>query len=300
MEVFTGAYFVRLRCVARPGSKYLAADTDGRAVCLSGKRHVHNTVWAVAVAESPDGDGAPYVFLRGAYGRFLLPTLFNMDVGSCAGFEVQQEGFHELPIWHGFHWQAIRRGSSYILRSASGLYLRAHGKYRWSRKMVTATEDTGSSMLQWDIEDVPIRVARPRMTDPTRQLTHSRDEPPTQDQVTRTIMYIVGQPNGTFEPDQEEWAMVQVRSSNLMQLRVTLATRLGPAYPSDQNTLCIRGGPLGPVAPLLIDLPIGTDPIAIVIFTHGTPADNSFRYPDVEAPVQRRTFLRRLMGIFQN
>ncbi|KAL6634670.1 hypothetical protein ACP70R_027341 [Stipagrostis hirtigluma subsp. patula] len=280
MEVFNGAAFVRLRCCARRGM-YLAADKDGRSVCLSVKRGVHNTVWAVQPAEGPDG--VPCVLLRGAYGRYLFATYILKKIGPCNGVEVQQQGIYNLPLGRGFHWQAIRRGSSFVLRSATRRYLRAHGKYRRSRKMVTATEDTGSTMMKWAIESVPVRMARPSILDPTRQLTHSRDRPPTEGQVTRSIRYIRAGADGSIAEDEAAWTTMQFRSSSLMQLRLTLASRLGAAGRADQTTLCIRGGPHGQLTPLLIDLPIGKDPIDIVIFNHGTQADNDLRYPDLDA-----------------
>ncbi|KAL6623440.1 hypothetical protein ACP70R_033319 [Stipagrostis hirtigluma subsp. patula] len=280
MEVFDGVAFVRLRCCARRG-KYLAAEKDGRTVCLSGKRGVHNTVWAVQPAEGRDG--APCVLLRGAYGRYLLASYFPLDFGPGADFEVHQEGLYKLPPGYGYQWQAFRRGSSFVLRSASRRYLRAHGKYRRSRKMVTTTEDTGSSMIRWAIESVPVRATPPFILDPTRQLTHSTDRVPTESEVTRSIRYIRGRADGTYDEDKEAWATMQFRSSNLMQLRLTLACRLGKGWGADQTTLCIRGGTLGQLTPLVVDLPIGNDPIDIVIFRIGTQGDNDLQYPDLDA-----------------
>jgi hypothetical protein len=60
------------------------------------------------------------------------------------------------------------------MRSAGGRYLRANGKYlRW-RVAVTVAGDDGSTMLQWAVEAVPIRLERPTLIDPPPQVRITR------------------------------------------------------------------------------------------------------------------------------
>jgi len=170
MDVFNGVRFVRLRCCARRG-KYLAADVDGLGVCLSGQRGVHNVVWAVHHAAGPDG--GPCVLLRGAYGRYLLATSVQAGTGPSHGVLTTQDDLGHTPPPPGMLWQAIPRRSTFVLRSGTGRYLRANGRYlRW-RRAVTSAGDNGSTMMQWDIENVPIRMTRPCILDPTYQVIDS-------------------------------------------------------------------------------------------------------------------------------
>jgi len=167
MDVFNGVRFVRLRCCARRG-KYLAADADGSSVCLTGQRGVHNAVWAVHHAAGPDG--GPCVLLRGAYGRYLLATSVQAGTGPSHGVVTAQDGLGGSPPPPGMLWQAIPRRTTFVIRSGTGRYLRANGRYlRW-RRAVTSAGDNGSTMMQWDIENVPIRMTRPCILDPTYQV----------------------------------------------------------------------------------------------------------------------------------
>ncbi|XP_066364472.1 uncharacterized protein [Miscanthus floridulus] len=167
MDVFNGVRFVRLRCCARRG-KYLAADADGSSVCLTGQHGVHNAVWAVNHAAGPDG--GPCVLLRGAYGRYLLATSVQAGTGPSHGVVTAQDGLGGAPPLPGMLWQAIPRWTTFVIRSSTGRYLRANGRYlRW-RRAVTSAGDNGSTMMQWDIENVPIRMTRPCILDPTYQL----------------------------------------------------------------------------------------------------------------------------------
>lgn len=167
MEVFNGVRFVRLRCCARRG-KYLAAGADGSSVCLTGQRGVHNAVWAVHHAAGPDG--GPCVLLRGAYGRYLLATSAQAGTGPSHGVVTAQDGLGGATPPPGMLWQAIPRRSTFVIRSGTGRYLRANGRYlRW-RRAVTSAGDNGSTMMQWDIENVPISMTRPCILDPTYQV----------------------------------------------------------------------------------------------------------------------------------
>lgn len=166
MEDFNDASFVRLRCCTRRG-KYLAADVDGRNICLSGQRGVHNAVWAVEPVPGPDGQ---FVLLRGAYGRYLLASDLHAGTGPAHGIIAAQDDLFCSPPPPGMLWQAVRRRSAFVIRSGTGRYLRANGRYlRW-RRAVTAAGDNGSSMMQWDIENVPIRMTRPCILDPIYQV----------------------------------------------------------------------------------------------------------------------------------
>ncbi|KAL6626549.1 hypothetical protein ACP70R_030275 [Stipagrostis hirtigluma subsp. patula] len=280
MEVFNDdVRFVRLRCCARRGY-YLAADVDGRHVCLSRQRGVHNSVWAVQHATDPDGD--PCVLLRGAYGRYLLATNVRADTGPSHGVAAVQADLEEDPPPPGMTWAAVPERSSFVLRSFTGRFLRGNGRYlRW-RRTVTAARDNGSTMMQWSIHNVPVRITRPCVLDPTYQLTRRRRRPLTASEVSRQIRYARGDENG--EVEEEEWRTMQLRTNNLMQLRLTLACRMGASRDVARTTLCVRAGSHGQLSPLLVDLPIGNNPVDVVILTHGTQADNDLCYPDLNAP----------------
>ncbi|KAL6651207.1 hypothetical protein ACP70R_010132 [Stipagrostis hirtigluma subsp. patula] len=274
MDVFNGLLFVRLRCRARRG-KYLAADVDGSSVCLSGQRAVHNTVWAIQPAVG--ADGGPYVLLRGAYGRYLLATDFQADVGpphAVAAFQADLR--HDQPP-QGILWQAIRRRSSFVIRNATGRYLRANGRFRRWRRTVTVAGDNGSTMMQWVIENVPSRVTRPSILDPTCQLTHPRRPPPTEAEVARQVRYVRGEDNGSI--NEGAWRTMHIYTNSLMQLRLTLGCRMGTNRDVTRTTLCIRAGRFAQLSPLLIDLPINNERVDIVILTHGTPVGQPFVVP---------------------
>jgi hypothetical protein len=171
MEVFDDVHFVRLRCRVRR-TKYLAADDDGRGVCLSSQRAAHNTVWAVQPVEGAveGAEGGPFVLLRGAYGRYLFATDVQAAMGPTHGVTAVQHGRLHPNTPRGMLWQAIRRRASFVMRSAAGRYLRANGKYlRW-RVAVTVAGDDGSTMLQWAVEAVPLRLERPTLIDPPPQV----------------------------------------------------------------------------------------------------------------------------------
>jgi len=293
MDVFNGVRFVRLRCCARRG-KYLAADADGSSVCLTGQRGVHNAVWAVNHAAGPDG--GPCVLLRGAYRRYLLATSVQAGTGPSHGVVTAQDGLGGAPPPPGMLWQAIPRRTTFVIRSGTGRYLRANGRYlRW-RRAVTSAGDNGSTMMQWDIENVPIRMTRPCILDPTyqvrtyrslpvlldrmmrmimgamqcdEQLTHARRRPLTESEVARQIRYVRGETDGSV--NEGAWRSMQLNTHNLMQLRLTLACRLGASRDVTRTTLCVRAGRYAHLSPLLVDLPIGNDRIDIVILNHGTP-----------------------------
>nr|CAB3459994.1 unnamed protein product [Digitaria exilis] len=284
MDVFNGVRFVRLRCSARRG-KYLAADVDGLGVCLTSQRSVHNVVWAVHHAPGPDG--GPCVLLRGAYGRYLIATSVQAGTGPTHGVLTTQDDLAHAPPPPGMLWQAIPRRSTFVMRSGTGRYLRANGRYlRW-RRAVTSAGDNGSTMMQWDIENVPIRMSRPCILDPVcqaddGQLTHPRRRPLTESEVARQIRFVRGEING--DVNEGAWRTMRLNTHNLMQLRLTLACRLGASRDVTRTTLCIRAGRFGHLSPLLVDLPIGNNRIDIVILNHGTQADNDLRYPDLSVP----------------
>ncbi|GJN06104.1 hypothetical protein PR202_ga23796 [Eleusine coracana subsp. coracana] len=278
---FNGARFVRLRCRARRG-KYLAADVDGRHVCLSGQRGVHNAVWAV---EPAGVDGPPFVLLRGAYGRYLVASDLQAGTGPAHGVVAAQADLFCSPPPPGTLWQAVPRQGAFVVRSGTGRYLRANGRYlRW-RRAVTAAGDNGSSMMQWDVEDVPIRMTRPCILDPICQMKHLRRSPPTESEVAREIRYArVVDADGSVS--EQEWRTMQLHTHNLMQLRLTLACCMGVSRDVTRTTLCVRAGCYGQLTPLLIDLPIGNNPIDLVVVYHGTPADDELLYPDLNGSAE--------------
>ncbi|KAL6865415.1 hypothetical protein ACP4OV_016566 [Aristida adscensionis] len=278
MEVLNGVFFVRLRSVGR--GKYLAADVDGRGVCLTGQRGTHNTVWAVQRATAPDG--APCVILRSCYGRYLMPTGRRASLlVPSRGVTTQQSalGYHPPPP--AFLWRPARRRGSYVLRNYTGCVLRANGRYLRSwRKIVTAAHDSESNMVMWDIQRVPVRANRPNIVDPAPQLTHKHRAPPTEQEVTRQVRCIHAQPNGNF--DHNQWLTLVLSSNDLTRLKIILASCMG--HHVGDISICIKAGIHGRLSPLLIDLPIGNDLIDLVILSHNTPMETGLRFPDVEAP----------------
>lgn len=164
--MLNGVIFVRLRCIERRG-KYLAADVDGVGVCLTAQRRVHNAVWAVEPSPGPSG---PAVLLRGAYGRYLLATDAQAATGPTDGVTVVQGDREQQDPPAGMRWEAMHRRGTFIVRCGLGRYLRANGKYFKWRKEVTVAGDNGSTMMQWDIEIVPVRLTRPEITEPIFQV----------------------------------------------------------------------------------------------------------------------------------
>ncbi|KAL6850185.1 hypothetical protein ACP4OV_020812 [Aristida adscensionis] len=276
MEVFNDVRFVRLRCSVRRGN-YLAADVNGHDVCLSRQRGVHNSVWAVQHAEAPDGK--PCVLLRGAYGRYLLAA--DARAGRY-GVAAAQEDLDQDPPPPGMMWQAVPRRGSFVIRSATGRFLRANGRYlRW-RRAVTAAGDTGSTMMQWAIETVPLRPTRPCVLDPTFQLTRRRRRPPTRGEVSRQVRYT--RSDGDGEVDETAWRTMHLGTNNLLQLRLTVACRMGASRDVARTMLCVRAGAYAQLSPLLVDLPISNNQIDLVVLTHGTQVENDMCYPDLNAP----------------
>ncbi|KAL6624816.1 hypothetical protein ACP70R_032137 [Stipagrostis hirtigluma subsp. patula] len=113
-------------------------------------------------------------------------------------------------------------------------------------------------------------------------LTHSRRPPPTEGQVTRVIGFVRAELDGSVT--ESAWRTMELRTSNCLQLRLTLANRMGPTRDVARTTLCYRAGRYGQLTPLVIDLPIGNERINLVVLRHNTPVDNQLRYPDLDAP----------------
>uniref|UniRef100_A0A0D9WC15 Uncharacterized protein n=1 Tax=Leersia perrieri TaxID=77586 RepID=A0A0D9WC15_9ORYZ len=282
MEVFQVAHFVRLRSAVRT-SRYLAAADDGQAVFLSGRRAVHNTVWAVEPVAGvvPGAAGAgPYVRLRGAYGRYLMATNFESRAGGPSdGVVPEQRDLAVRPTPPPWLWQAFRRRESFVLRNGAGRYLRANGRFRRWRKGVSVAGDNASTMMQWRVEVVPPMITRPFLGDPPAQLMH-RTNPPVESALSRVVRYVRADENGMYA--EQEWMPVRMNTNNLNHLRLTLAERLGDGCDAGHITLCVRAGRFAHLSPLLVDLPLGNNPIHIVVLNHGTPAENVLRYPNVE------------------
>ncbi|KAL6842512.1 hypothetical protein ACP4OV_027356 [Aristida adscensionis] len=159
MEVFDGVVFVRLRSVGRRDrDEYLAADTDGWNICVSGQDGALNTVWAVHRVASLDGQ--PCVTFRGPYGYYLFAGRSPRDVGRFHDGTLRQEGLDESSPPRCFLWQVARWEESLVLRSATGGYLSADGPCRSGRRIPTSAGHTGSTMMLWDIENVPARLTR--------------------------------------------------------------------------------------------------------------------------------------------
>ncbi|KAL6897784.1 hypothetical protein ACP4OV_006743 [Aristida adscensionis] len=279
MEAFDDARFVRLHSRARRGM-YAAADVDGARVVLTPQRAVHNAVWAVQHAAA--ADGTPYALLRGAYGRYLAASPAPPGAGASHPRAAAQGEVAGDPPCSGLMWHAHPRRCGFVLRSGSGRFLRAAGRFlRW-RRAVTAGADDGGAALQWAVERVPVRMTRPSILDPARQLAYPRRRPPLECEVARQVRYVRGGADGSV--DEGAWRTVQVVSNDLMQLRLTVACGMGAGRDLPRTTLCVRAGRRGQLAPLLVDLPIGTDRIDVVVLTHGTTADNDLWYPDLDAP----------------
>ncbi|KAL6865465.1 hypothetical protein ACP4OV_016616 [Aristida adscensionis] len=263
MEVFDAVRFVRLRSVAL--GDYLAADVDGSGVCLTGQRGAYHTVWAVQEAASRSGD--PCVLLRSAYGRYLV-----LDGDTQ---QRRQADLDEDPTPPSFLWRASRSTGSFVLQDSSGLYLLAELRVH-------------SSL--WDIEVVPVAADRPTTHDPVRQLVHRHTRPPRVNEVHRALRYVVAEADGTIDDDMG-WASLEVRTNKLMEVRRVLQDAMHRQ--EDNFTICIRGGRYGLLTPLLTDLPIGNNPIDLVILNHGTPGDGELVYP-LTAPTVWQAFLDAL------
>uniref|UniRef100_A0A0D9ZTF3 Uncharacterized protein n=1 Tax=Oryza glumipatula TaxID=40148 RepID=A0A0D9ZTF3_9ORYZ len=255
MEVFQVAHFVRLRSSVR-SSRYLAAADDGTSVFLCGRRGVHNAVWAVepVIGVIPGASAGPYVRLRGAYGRYLVATNYGAGRGPSDGVVAEQRDLGVRPTPPGYLWQAFRRRDSFVLRNGAGRYLRANGRFRRWHKDVSVAGDNASTMMQWRVE----------------VLMH-RTNPPVESDLSRVIRYVRADNAGRY--GEQEWAPVRVNTNNLTHLRLTMAERLGQNCDAGQITLCVRAGRYAHLSPLLVDLPMGNNPIHIVVLNHGTPGD---------------------------
>uniref|UniRef100_A0A0E0PGP3 Uncharacterized protein n=1 Tax=Oryza rufipogon TaxID=4529 RepID=A0A0E0PGP3_ORYRU len=270
MEVFQVAHFVRLRSSVR-SSRYLAAADDGTSVFLCGRRGVHNAVWAVepVIGVIPGASAGPYVRLRGAYGRYLVATNYGAGRGPSDGVVAEQRDLGVRPTPPGYLWQAFRRRDSFVLRNGAGRYLRANGRFRRWHKDVSVAGDNASTMMQWRVEVVPPMASRPSLVDLPAQLMH-RTNPPVESDLSRVIRYVRADNAGRY--GEQEWAPVRVNTNNLTHLRLTMAERLGQNCDAGQITLCVRAGRYAHLSPLLVDLPMGNNPIHIVVLNHGTPA----------------------------
>ncbi|KAL5202086.1 hypothetical protein ABZP36_013038 [Zizania latifolia] len=268
MEVFQGVHFVRLRSAVR-SKKYLTAGDDGVNVFLCGQRGVHNTVWAVehVAGVIPRAGVGPFVRFRGAYGRYLMASNFEASTGPSDGVIPEQRDLTTRPSPPSWLWQAFRRRNSFVLRNGTGRYLRANGRFRRWHRDVSVAGDNASTMMQWWIEVVTTSTTRPTLIDPPAQLMHPTN-PPVEAEMSRVIWYVRGDSNGRYS--EQDWATMRVNTNSLMHLRFTLASRLGQDSDALQTTLCVRAGRYAHLSPLLIDLPIGNDPIQIVLLTHGT------------------------------
>ena len=89
--------------------------------------------------------------------------------------------------------------------------------------------------------------------------------------MARQIRFVRGETNGAV--NEGAWRTMRLNTHNLMQLRLTLACRLGASRDVTRTTLCIRAGRCGHLSPLLVDLPIGNNRIDIVILNHGTQGE---------------------------
>uniref|UniRef100_J3M3D6 DUF569 domain-containing protein n=1 Tax=Oryza brachyantha TaxID=4533 RepID=J3M3D6_ORYBR len=137
---------------------------------------------------------------------------------------------------------------------------------------VSVAGDNASTMMQWRVEVVPPMTVRPLLDDPPAQLMH-RTNPPVESDVSRVIWYVRADGNGRYA--EQEWASVRVNTNNLTHLRLTLSERLGHSRgDAAQITLCVRAGRYARLSPLLVDLPMGNNPLHIVVVNHGTPGQH--------------------------
>uniref|UniRef100_A0A0D3G2J2 DUF569 domain-containing protein n=1 Tax=Oryza barthii TaxID=65489 RepID=A0A0D3G2J2_9ORYZ len=202
----------------------------------------------------PGASAGPYVRLRGAYGRYLVATNYGAGRGPSDGVVAEQRDLGVRPTPPGYLWQAFRRRDSFVLRNGAGRYLRANGRFRRWHKDVSVAGDNASTMMQWRVE----------------VLMH-RTNPPVESDLSRVIRYVRADNAGRY--GEQEWAPVRVNTNNLTHLRLTMAERLGQNCDAGQITLCVRAGRYAHLSPLLVDLPMGNNPIHIVVLNHGTPGD---------------------------
>ncbi|KAL6864670.1 hypothetical protein ACP4OV_015821 [Aristida adscensionis] len=276
MEVFDGFPLVRLESVARPG-QYLAADVDGYSVIATDQRRTHNTVWAVQGVEAFDGTRC--VALRGCYGRYLFAGPMSGEIGNSQDRTIRQASLDDVTPQRGFLWQAAAWEASIVLRSATGRYLSPDGPRSKSRACRFAAADhyVRSKMILWDIENVPVLADSSSIPDAGPQIVHSSVGPPSAKKVTRRLSYIVAEGDGGF--DEARSKKLILSSNELEEVWKELKKPENGALIRKSSTLCLRAGRCGMLTPLLIDLPVGNDPLDAVILPRGTAAEQELLYP---------------------
>ncbi|KAL6840908.1 hypothetical protein ACP4OV_029168 [Aristida adscensionis] len=270
MEIFEGVRFVQLRSLGRPG-EYLAADTDGIHVCVTDELRTHNTVWAVEHFKAYDG--TKLVALRGAYGRYMV-------AGDRRGAIVRQAALdRDDPTPRAFLWQPATWQDNAVLRSATDGFLSPDGKFHGERRTVITADYTGSTMMLWRVESIPVRLTRPSIRDAVPQLLHHHyGAPPHDNEFRWTLNYYVAnaEADGSFNFN-EEGKQLRLKCKDLLLVRNELSEKL--KAPADM-TLCVRAGRHGGLTPLLLDLPdSGKNNTAIDVFIlpYGTPDLRSLR-----------------------
>ncbi|CAN6222043.1 unnamed protein product [Urochloa humidicola] len=157
-------------------------------------------------------------------------------------------------LWEAF--RVGRRGSEAILRNGSNrkYYLNFIG-------------DRVSGSTQWVVE--PIHSIQHPPVFPSRTLIHSRMKRLVT--VSRQNKYIA-----------DTKMVFEFEGRSCSDLRDTIAKRVNKEVACNV-TLCICGGALGRLTPLITDLPDSEDPISVVVLTTGSADAMALVYPNVSA-----------------
>lgn len=275
---FQDGQYVRLRNRGRGG--YLFADESGRGVSIDHRRGMVNTAWVVQVLETETNY---YVLLRGAYGRHLAVTRVVAPPGHV-GCDAAQCVFDEPDDAHVMWWTTPGKSGSVVLlhgTSASLRALRANGRFRRWNRCVTVEAINRSrvtSMMEWDVEVIPLRVERP----PYQLRQGGADTSWHQGSAEKMeVNCVVADDNGST--DGRGWGAIPFRGRSLTELGNELAQLLGNGVSFQDITLFIRAGNLGQPTLLLTDLPHRDDRVDIVVFRVGTAGHDRLLFPDLDA-----------------
>ncbi|KAI4976956.1 uncharacterized protein LOC123412292 [Hordeum vulgare subsp. vulgare] len=285
MDQFHDRQHVRLR--SRVLGTYLHADHDGERVSLSRRRDSLHAAWAVHIHPRPDG---PYLLLHSAaYGRYLGATFKPSPLGHL-GCRTEQRDYDDEQDLMAVMWRAAGAGfrDVVLLRSVSGRFLRANGRYLPWNNGVTV-DDNVSAMMYWTVEPIPARGGPPGLPGPIHTPSpgyHSlmlwRNPV-----VSWLIRFMPSDPNGPIY-SRYCWTTFRYRGRSVFHLRDELARRMAFVLDGRQSfdlVMCVRAGREGRLTPLVVDLPSSGygETLSIVVIMSGTPAYNALRHPDVDA-----------------
>ncbi|OEL33965.1 hypothetical protein BAE44_0005016 [Dichanthelium oligosanthes] len=269
---------VRLR--SRVHATYLHADEDGVGVSLRphGPFPSVNAVWRL---QRDVFEGSPFVLLQGAaYGRYLAVSPEEAPPGHRGRRAVQRD--YAGPNLNRLMWRAYAvgdDGDGYIrMRHEFNCNLRANGRHRIWHTGVTVDYNRGrfTTMMHWRVEVIPQKSAAPPLPFPTLDqgggllCWHTGPEA----DPGRTIRYVRANDEGEYTLNHNAWPSLHFLGRSIFNLRTQLRL-LQPDGNVIAITLCVRPGFHGRLTPLVTDLPRSEEPMYIVIFTTGSPGENS-------------------------